>query len=195
MPHLAIDPVITAAKIAVELQTLISREVDPLQSGVVSVTGIHGGEAHNVIPPEVRMFGTLRSLTTAGLAYLKQRVGEVATLIAEANRCRAEVSFPNRDYPPTVNDRHCWTLARHLGRDLLGAPAVTEIPAVMGGEDFGYFAEKIPGCFVALGIQNPEQGAVYSVHHPRFKADEDALPIGAALHVGFALRSLEELAG
>jgi len=195
MPQYAIDPVTTAAKVVCELQTIISREVDPLQSGVVSITAVHGGEAFNVIPPSVRMLGTLRSLTTTGLEYIKTRVREIATLIAAANRCEAHVEFPDRDYPATVNDAYLWSVAQGLGRSLLGDASVQELAPVMGGEDFAFYAEQVPGCFVALGIRNEEQGAVYSVHHPRFKADEDALPIGSALHVAFALRSLEELNG
>ena len=192
-PHVAIDPVMTASKIVCELQTIISREVDPLHSGVVSITGIHGGEAHNVIPPSVRMFGTLRSLSTSGLEYIKERVTQIATLVAAANRCEAHVEFPERDYPATVNDAYLWSVAQELGQELLGEGTVHELQPVMGGEDFAFYAEQVPGCFVAVGMRNEELGAIYSVHHPRFKADEAALPTGTALHVGFALRSLAEL--
>ena len=193
MPHLAVDPVITSAKILCELQTIISRELDPLDSGVISITTIHAGEAYNVIPPLVRMTGTLRSLTMSGLQQIQGRVTEIAEKIAEANRCTAEVRFPGHDYPPTVNDTGCWTSTVALARELLGDMAVRELAPVMGGEDFAYFAERVPGCFVALGTRNEEQDATFSVHHPKFKADEDALPLGAALHVGFALQALEEL--
>jgi len=193
MPHLAIDPVVTAAKVVCELQTIVSRELDPLESGVISVTTIHGGEAFNVIPPAVVLEGTFRSLTSAGMDFLKERIREVATHIATANRCEATVDFPGHIYPPTVNDAHCWDLAQEIGRELLGPDAVQEVAPVMGGEDFSYYAERLPGAFVFLGVRNEDQGATYSVHHPKFKADEDAMPIGAALHVAFAFRSLEEL--
>jgi IAA-amino acid hydrolase len=193
MPHLAVDPVATAAKVVCELQTIISRELDPLESGVVSITVVHGGEVFNVIPPSVRLLGTLRSLTRAGLETLQQRVWEIATHIALANRCTAQVHFPGNDYPATVNDAHCWETAQALGRDVAGEAAVHELPPVMGGEDFAFYLERVPGCFVALGVRNEAQDAVYSVHHPKFKVDEEALPLGAALHVAFALRSLSEL--
>jgi IAA-amino acid hydrolase len=194
MPHLTVDPVTTAAKVICELQTIVARELDPLDSGVVSVTAVNGGEAFNVIPSSVHLRGTLRSLTAAGLEALQQRVREVTTLVAVANRCEARVEYPGNDYPATVNDPHCWQLAGALGEQLLGEAAVHELAPVMGGEDFAYYLERVPGCFVALGIRNEDQGAVYSVHHPRFKVDEDALPIGVALHAAFALRSLHELA-
>jgi IAA-amino acid hydrolase len=193
MPHLAVDPVATAAKVILELQTIISRELDPLDSGVVSITAVNGGQAFNVIPPSVRLVGTIRSLTRPGLEALQQRVGEIAAHVALANRCEARVEFPGNDYPPTVNDSHCWAVASALGGDLVGDAAVHELAPVMGGEDFAYYLERIPGCFVGLGVRNESQDAVYSVHHPRFKVDEDALPLGTALHVAFALRSLAEL--
>lgn len=193
MPHLTIDPVMTSAKIVCELQTIVSRELDPLEPGVISITGIHAGEAFNVIPPTVQMMGTIRSLTMAGLKQLQRRTTEVAEGIAAAHRCTATVCFPGHEYPPTVNDPACWSLTRHLGSELLGAEAVKELPPTMGGEDFAFYAQRVPGCFLALGTRNESQEATQSVHHPKFKADEDALPIGAALHVAFALRSLDEL--
>jgi IAA-amino acid hydrolase len=193
MPHLAIDPVVTAAKVVCELQSIVSRELDPLEAGIISVTTIHGGEAFNVIPPAVVIQGTLRSLTSTGMAFLSERIREIATHIAQANRCEATVDFPGNTYPPTVNDTHCWELAQEIGRDLLGPNAVLEVPPVMGGEDFAYYTERLPGGMFGLGVRNEQQGATYSVHHPKFKVDEAALPIGAALHVAFAFRSLEEL--
>jgi IAA-amino acid hydrolase len=193
MPHLNIDPVVTASKIVLELQTIVSRETDPLSSTVVSITTVHGGEAFNVIPPDVELTGTIRALTMADLHWLQDRIREIVAHVAEANRCTAEVDFPGHDYPPTVNDEHCWGLAREIGNEMLGHGAVIEAPPTMGGEDFAYYVQHVPGVFVGLGARNEGVGAIYSVHHPRFKADEAVLPTGTALHVEFALRSLEEL--
>lgn len=195
MPHRAIDPVTTAAQIVVALQTIVAREIDPLDAGVVSITTIHAGEAYNVLPPEVKMSGTIRSLTAEGMKYLQDRVRMVCEQTALAQRCTAEVSFPGHDYPPTVNDAALWEFTQAIGADLLGKNNVQELAPIMGGEDFAYFSERVPGCFVGLGIQNAAVGSIYSVHHPKFKVDEAALPIGTALHVGFALRSLETLRG
>lgn len=193
MPSYAIDPVVTAAKVITELQTIVSRELDPLDAGVISICAVHGGEVYNVIPTEVKLLGTIRSLSSAGMTFLQGRVKEIAEHVAKANRCTAEVTFPGHDYPPTRNDGHCWDLAQEIGRDFLGADNVVELPPTMGGEDFAYYTEQVPGCFVGLGVRNEQEGATYSVHHPRFKLDERALPIGSALHVAFALRSLAEL--
>lgn len=190
MPHLNRDPVLAAAKLVVEIQTLISRELDPLQPGVISITTIHGGEAFNVTPESVRLTGTLRALTMDTLRWLQQRLREMAEQVAQANRCQAELRIVGEDYPPTVNDAACWAMARELGAAMLGeAPRVLESPPIMGGEDFAFYTERIPGCFVGLGTYNPELGAVHSVHHPRFRVDESVLPLGSALHVAFVLAS------
>ena len=193
MPHLAVDPVVCASKLVVELQTLVSRELDPLQSGVVSITMFNSGTAHNVIPPEVDLKGTIRSLTLEGLELLQKRIREVSDLIARAGRCRASVEFPGNDYPPTVNDEECWQIAGDVAVETIGVDAVSEMPPVMGGEDFSYYGQRIPACFVGLGIRNEEVGSIINVHHPRFIVDEDALPIGSALHAAFAIRSLVDL--
>ena len=195
MPHQAIDPVATAAKIVNELQTIVSRELNPLDSGVVSITAIHGGEASNVIPETVQMRGTVRALSMDGLRFIQERVTAIATDVAQAHRCEADVLFVGHDYPPTVNDPECWELAKAAASGLVGGENVQELPAVMGGEDFAYYTEQVPGCFVGLGVGNEAQGAVYGWHHPKFKVDEEALPLGAALHVAFALKSLSELRG
>jgi IAA-amino acid hydrolase len=193
MPQTAVDPVVASAAIVSALQTIVSRNTDPLEAAVVSVTTIHGGDAFNVIPMDVRLGGTIRSLTTKGLQALQARVRTVAEGVAAAHGCAAQVSFPGHDYPATVNDAGVWEMTRQVAGEMLGERAVTEFPPVMGGEDFSYVLERVPGCFVGLGTRNDALGATYPVHHPKFLVDENALPIGAALHVAFALRSLEEL--
>ena len=193
VPHLTKDPVLTSAQVITNLQSIISRELDPLDSGVVSISAIHGGQAANVIPPDVKMLGTLRSLTMDGLLNLQKRVKEIAESVAKAHGCEAIVDYPGNDYPPTVNDAEMWKFAKEVGTDMLGKENVNDLDAVMGGEDFAYYTQKVKGCFVVLGMQNENINAIYSVHHPMFKADEDALHIGTALHTVFALKSLEEL--
>lgn len=194
-PHQCVDPVVTAAKLICELQTVVSRELNPLEPGVLSVTTVHGGEAYNVIPPSVKMTGTIRSLAPSGLGFLKRRITEIADLVARANGCEAAVTFPFTDTPPTVNDGGCWRLAAAVGAELLGSDRVQEVAPILGGEDFAYYTERKPGCFVFVGVRNEEKGAVHGVHHPKFTVDEDALPIGAALHAAFAVRALAELGG
>ena len=193
MPHLTSDPVVTDSKIVVELQTLISRELDPLESGVISITMANAGSATNVIPSSMELQGTIRSLTSEGISRLQQRVREVAEGIAIANRCTAEVTFPGNDFPPTVNDGECWELGKISAGEILGEESVSEMGSIMGGEDFSYYTQVVPGCFSFLGVGNPEIGAVYGVHHPKFKVDEDALSLGTAIHVNTALNALRSL--
>ena len=192
-PHQTIDPVITGAKIIVELQTIISRELNPLESGVISITMIKGGNASNVIPSNMEMEGTIRSLTLEGILKLQKRVKELAEGIAIANRCEAEVSFPGNDYPPTMNAAECWDLGKSSAEEILGKENVSEMSPIMGGEDFAYYTQEIPGCFSFLGVGNPDMAAIYDVHHPMFKVDEEALSLGTAIHVNSALKALKSL--
>jgi len=193
-PHHTNDPVVTGSKIVVELQTLVSRELSPLEPGVISITMANAGSAFNVIPSTMELQGTIRSLTVEGVSKLQTRVKEVAQSIAEANRCEAEVSFPGNDYPPTINDAECWELGKSAATEILGEENLIEMPdPIMGGEDFAYYTEEIPGCFSFLGVGNPDIDAVYDVHHPMFKVDEEALSLGAAIHVNTALKALENL--
>ena len=193
-PHNTNDPVVTGSKIVVELQTLVSRELNPLEPGVISITMANAGSAFNVIPSTMELQGTIRSLTIEGVSNLQTRVKEVAQSIAKANRCEAEVSFPGNDYPPTINDAGCWQLGKSAAKEILGEENLIEMPdPIMGGEDFAYYTEEVPGCFSFLGVGNPDIDAVYDVNHPMFKVDEKALSLGTAIHVNTALKALENL--
>jgi IAA-amino acid hydrolase len=193
MPHLSHDPITTAATVISALQTVVSREVDPLVPAVLTIGSIHGGEAFNVIPPDVRLSGTIRSLTLDGLKFLQGRIREVATQVAAAHRCEAQVSFPGNDYPATVNDAECWSDVKVMAGRMLGEGAVLEHPPVMGGEDFAYYGAHARACFIGLGTRNEKIGASFTVHHPKFLVDEEALPIGTALHVEYALNCLTRI--
>lgn len=193
-PHNTNDPVVTGSKIVVELQTLVSRELNPLEPGVISITMANAGSAFNVIPSTMELQGTIRSLTIEGVSNLQTRVKEVAQSIAKANRCEAEVSFPGNDYPPTINDAGCWQLGKSAAKEILGEENLIEmLDPIMGGEDFAYYTEEVPGCFSFLGVGNPDIDAVYDVHHPMFKVDEKALSLGTAIHVNTALKALKNL--
>jgi IAA-amino acid hydrolase len=190
MPHLTIDPIACAAKIVVELQTIVSRETNPFAPTVVTVGAIHGGEAMNVIPEEVRMLGTFRSLSSEELLRVKRRIEEIASAVASANRCTADVSYPIPEFPATVNDERSWRVASRAAENLVGAGNVRRMDPILGGEDFAFYQQRIPGCFAFIGISHADWTARHAVHHPRFTVDEAALPIGAALHVAMALEAL-----
>ncbi|HWW86607.1 MAG TPA: amidohydrolase [Vicinamibacterales bacterium] len=190
MPHLSIDPVTCAAKMVVELQTIVSRETNPFAPTVVTVGSIHGGDAVNVIPEEVHLGGTYRSLSKDDLLRIKRRIEEIATGVAAANRCEAAVSFPITDYPPTINDEAAWGIARRAAESLVGAENVRRMDPILAGEDFAFYQQRIPGCFAFIGVSHADWHTRPNVHHPKFKVDESALPIGAALHVAMALEAL-----
>jgi IAA-amino acid hydrolase len=190
MPHLSIDPIVCAAKIVVELQTIVSRETSPFAPTVVTVGSIHGGEAGNVIPEEVSMTGTFRSLSNEDLLRVKRRIEEITTGVANAHRCEAGISYPIRENPPTINAESAWGVTRRAAESLLGAQNVHRMDPILGGEDFAYYQQHIPGCFTFIGVSHGDWQTRYSVHNPKFKVDEAALPIGAALHVAIALESL-----
>ena len=190
MPHTTADPVACAAKIVVELQTIVSRETDPFEPTVVTVGSIHGGDAFNVIPETVRMTGTLRSLSLEGLLRVKQRLEDVARGIAAVNRCSAAVSYPIQDHPPTTNAGPAWDVASRAAAGVVGAGSVHRMEPILAAEDFAFYQRRIPGCFTLIGVSGADWPARYGVHHEKFMVDEAALPIGTALHVATALEAL-----
>ncbi|KAL8551113.1 hypothetical protein ACS0TY_000261 [Phlomoides rotata] len=188
-PHSSIDPILAASFAILALQQLISREVDPLHSQVLSVTYIRGGAASNVIPDSVEFGGTLRSLTTEGLLQLQQRVKEVIEGQVNVHRCKAHVNMKQDEYPAypaCVNDEGLHRHVERVGSLLLGPENVKDGKKVMAGEDFAFYQEVIPGVIFNIGIRNENIGSVHSPHSPYFFLDEDVLPIGAALHTALA---------
>ncbi|GMI75603.1 IAA-leucine-resistant (ILR1)-like 3 [Hibiscus trionum] len=194
-PHSAVDPILAASFTILALQQLTSREADPLQSQVLSVTYIRGGSAFNVIPSYVEFGGSLRSLTTEGLYKLQQRLKEVIKGQAAVHRCNAFIDMKEQEhpiYPAVVNDDGLHQHVQKVGSLLLGPENVKRSEKVMAGEDFAFYQEKIPGYMLNIGIRNEELGSVHSPHSPYFFLDEDALPIGAALNAAIAELYLNE---
>uniref|UniRef100_A0ACD5WDJ2 Uncharacterized protein n=1 Tax=Avena sativa TaxID=4498 RepID=A0ACD5WDJ2_AVESA len=194
VPHATVDPVVTASSAILNLQQLVAREVDPLQSAVVSVTFIKGGEAFNVIPESVTLGGTFRSMTTQGLFYLKKRIKEVIEDQAVVGRCTATVDFMEeelRPYPATMNDEGMYTHAKAVAESMLGEENMRLCPQVMAAEDFGFYAQKIPVVFFSVGVRGAGK-EISHVHTPHLVVDEGALPIGAALHAAVAIEYLKK---
>lgn len=191
MPHESIDPVVAAATTVVSLQKIISREIDPLQGAVVSVTFLKGGEAYNVIPENVAFGGTMRSMTNEGLSYLKKRIKEIVEGQAAVHHCSASVDFMEdtmKPYPAVVNDEGMYAHAKEVAEGLLGEKNVRVGPQVMGAEDFGFYAQRMAGAFFTIGVGNQSTMAtIHSTHSPHFVVDEDVLPVGAAFHAAVAI--------
>lgn len=190
-PHETVDPIVIGAYIVTALQTIVSREVDPIDPAVVTVGALIAGDASNVIPDTAELRGTLRSFNPAVRVQLGARVGEIATGIAEAMRARADYVYAP-GYPSTVNDPAMAELVREVAVDVVGAENVALQPMQMGAEDFSYFLEKAPGAFYFVGSRNPEKGFVWGHHHPRFDLDEEAMIYGMDVMINTVLRVLGE---
>ena len=188
-PQRTADPVVAAAHLVTALQTIVARELSPLESAVVSIGSIHGGQAFNVIPDQVTLIGTLRSFDPELRRSLPERIARIAAGIAEGLRCRAEIEV-HAGNPAVINDPQVAELARRAAGRVVGASQVVSPQPTMGGEDMAVYFERVPGCFVFVGSANPARGLVEPHHSPRFDFDEEALAIGCAFLVESAVEAL-----
>ncbi|MFC1526064.1 M20 family metallopeptidase [Candidatus Latescibacterota bacterium] len=186
-PHMGIDPILIASHIVVALQSVVSRNVDPQDSAVVTVAQIAGGTAGNIIPPEVTLQGTIRSLNPDTRSLLWERVESVATHTARAMGGAATTRI-DEGYPALAND----VRAHDLVARVLEEPGIPLsgrlVPPVMGAEDFAYYAERVPAMFSNLGIRPPGGDSHPHLHQPDFDFPDEALPLGVRLHVEVVLR-------
>ncbi|HET9353038.1 MAG TPA: M20 family metallopeptidase [Sphingomicrobium sp.] len=188
MPHDAIDPIPAAAEVVLALQSEMARTTPVTDPAVLSITCINAGTAHNVLPDAVELLGTLRTLSPEGRARGRDAFERVCTHVAAAHGCRAEIEI-DPGYPPTVNDGRAVALVRAIAGD-----DFHELPASnMGGEDFSYVLEQVPGAMAFLGVAPPDgdPAARAPLHNPSMMVDEAVLPRGVALHCAFATRFLE----
>ncbi|MFN3986584.1 MAG: M20 aminoacylase family protein [Rhodocyclaceae bacterium] len=188
MPHLGTDPVVAAAALVQAIQTITSRSLDPLDAAVVSTTMFNAGEAYNVIPDRARLAGTVRAFSTAVQMRVEQRLRELCAGIAAA--FGVEVSFEyRRGYPPTVNTAAEAALCAEVAGTLVGPEQVVrDMRPSMGAEDFAFFLQQKPGCYVWIGNGAGEGGCM--LHNPRYDFNDDILPLGAAYWVGLVHRVL-----
>ncbi|XLU69721.1 IAA-amino acid hydrolase ILR1-like 4 isoform X1 [Arachis hypogaea] len=189
MPHFAIDPVLAASSAVVNLQQLVSREADPLDPQVVTVTNFHGDGAFNVIPDSVTIGGTFRAFSPESITRLKDRIHQVITGQAAVHRCTAEVDFHEDKkplYPATINDDKLHEHFLEVAKNVVGNKNVHEMQPVTVSEDFSFYQEALPGYFFMLGMKSHSGEPLATLHSPHFTVNEDALPYGAALHASLA---------
>jgi amidohydrolase len=186
-PHRSADPVVAAAHVVTALQSVVSREVSPVQPAVVTIGAIHGGQAFNVIPEEVTLTGTIRTFDPELRRSMPERITRLASGIASGLQCRAEVEVKTGN-PAVVNDAAVAALARRAAARVVGEQDVVVPEPTMGGEDMAIYFERVPGCFVFIGSANPALGLDQPHHSPRFDFDEGALAIGCE----FLLQAAEE---
>jgi hippurate hydrolase len=186
-PESGIDPVVAASHIAIALQTIVSRNVRPLDTAVVSVTQIHAGEAYNVIPERAVIRGTARCFTRETMAMIEANMRRIAAGVAGGFGATAEVEF-RIIFPPLVNDAEAARFIADVAADLVGADNVNRDGAlVMASEDFSYMLEQRPGAYIAIG--NGDAGGC-EVHNPGYDFNDAALPFGASLFARLAERKL-----
>lgn len=178
IPHKTRDPIMAAAAILQALQTVISRQVDPLEAGVISFGTIHGGHANNVIPEKVELTGTVRTFNPALREEMPGWMRRVIENTAAAMRTEAEFVY-RKDLPAVFNPPELTAWCRNALQQVVGRAGLIVPTPSMGGEDFAIFQEKVPGVFLWLGVGNSEKGIVHQWHNPRFDADEGSLLYGA----------------
>jgi hippurate hydrolase len=176
-PHLGADPIVAAAALVTQLQTIASRVIDPMQSCVVTVTQIHGGSTWNVIPEEVVIRGTARWFRDDVGNKIESAIKRMTDAIAAAHGMTATARYERR-YPPTVNEGTETGVCAEVARDLVGTDKVVERAPMMGAEDFAFMLQKRPGCYAWLGNGPMDNGR--QLHNPRYDFNDDILTVGAS---------------
>ena len=177
MPHLCVDPIAAAAAVIQSAQHIVSRRVDPIMGGVLSITRIEGGTTHNIIPESVYLQGTTRFLDPEAGIALHQGFDEIVSGVAAAHGCAAEIDWHD-GYPITFNAPEAYDYWDTVTAAAFSREQVQTMGPVMGGEDFSYYGEQIPACFFALGLCPASEDSMPGLHHPSFDFNDDAIPLG-----------------
>ena len=181
MPHQGVDPIAAGAALVQSLQTIVSRNLNPIDSGVVSVTQFHAGDAFNVIPEAAVLRGTARAFTPGVRNSLEAGMQRVSAGVATAYGVKIEANYM-RGYPPCVNWPRETEIAATVLQALVGADnVIRDIEPTMGGEDFAYMLEKKPGCYIFIGNGPGEGGCM--LHNPHYDFNDEILPLGSAYWV------------
>jgi amidohydrolase len=190
LPSLAIDPVVAAAQVISALQSIVARNVSPLQTAVVSVTSVHSGDAFNVIPSQATLQGTIRTFEPGVRDKVVQRLHEISSGVAQALGCQAEIELKSIT-PALKNDSQAAARLRTVASQLLPDHEIADSCSTMGSEDMAFMMQEVPGCYIFLGSANSQAGLDYAHHHPRFDFDERVLPQAAALMAAAAVEVLQ----
>ncbi len=183
MPHQTVDSIILSAQIVNALQTIVARNINPIDSAVVTVGELHAGTALNVIADSAKMSGTVRYFNPSFAGYFSTRLDAIIKGICEANGATYELDYWQL-YPPVVNDLHITNLVRSVALEVVETEAgVMPDCQTMGGEDMSFFLQEVPGCYFFLGSANTNLGLDYPHHHPRFDFDETVLIMGVEMFV------------
>lgn len=197
MPHLGVDPVIVAAQLTNALQTIISRELNPLEPGVISVTQINSGTTDNVIPDTVVMRGTVRTLNNNVLDQIENRMRELSINLCRAMRCDVDFKF-SREYPATINHDTETAISLEVLQELVGSKKVNpNVKPSMGAEDFAFMLEKKPGCYIWIGNGDGDHRGLghgagpCTLHNSSYDFNDELIPLGASYWVMLAQKYLQ----
>jgi amidohydrolase len=190
LPHQTADPIVAAAQIITALQTITSRNIDPLESAVVSIGNISSGTAFNIIPQEANIKGTIRTFKLDVLNTVLQRFDDIVNNLSKAMDCEAQIQVERVTFP-VVNDPALIKLMTSVVDDVDPNAEVDPSHQTMGSEDFSFMMQDIPGCFIMVGSANPEKGLDHMHHHPKFNIDETCLPYSVGLIAQGAIEILE----
>lgn len=186
-PHTAVDPIVMLGSVITALQSIVSRSVNPVDQAVLTIGWVRGGEADNVIPEKVEFAGTIRTFDPAVQKLVHARMKAVVEGVAAAHGGRAEIE-ETYGYPVLRNDEAMTEVARRCAALVVGEENTVVPPLGLGGEDFAYYAQERPACFVRLGTGTPET-LTLPTHNPRFVIDESALEVGVAYFISLALHA------
>ena len=177
-PHEATDAVVIAGFLITALQTLVSREINPLHPSVITIGSVHAGSAPNVIAEQAELHGTIRTSLPEAREHIHRGLRRMISAAAELHNCHIDIKI-DQGYPPVINDPRATRIARRAAADIVGETAVFAAEYTsMGAEDFSYYLEKVPGCFVRFGTRKAADLPI-PLHSPAFDIDERALGIGA----------------
>jgi amidohydrolase len=190
LPHLAVDSILVASHIVVAMQQIVSRNQNPALHSVLSFGKIIGNGATNVLPPNVEIHGTFRTVDENWRAEAHDKIRRLAEGIAHSMGAEIDIEI-KKGYPFLKNDETLTSICMEAAEEYVGGDRVKELELWMAAEDFSYYSQEVPSCFYRLGTRNMEKGTHYSVHHPSFDIDEDALEIGSGLMAELALKALQ----
>ncbi|CAD2219207.1 amidohydrolase [Angomonas deanei] len=192
-PHLSKDPVPVAAEVLLALQTIVSRKVDPKLVPVITIPTITTGpnESHNVIPDQVKLMGTIRTLDYGVRDFAKEEMERIVKGITQAHNMTYSFEY-KYGYDMVNNDKTVTALVHKVAMAIVKTDKRIFVPAdpAFGGEDFSVYQRHVPGCFIGLGVGNKEEDIVHALHNNKFRLDERALPLGVQSHVGFVFANL-----
>ena len=194
-PHLTVDPILIGAQFVNAAQSVVSRNIDPLDSAVVSITQFYGGDTKNVIPPFITLGGTVRTLDKTVQTRIRTQLENLLAGIANAHGATYTFAY-QEGCPVTFNHEPCVDTAVSSAQALVGEKNVIfPIAPILGGEDFACYSQKIPACFVMVGAGNEKKGIVNMCHHPQFDIDETCMIYGMALTTSIGLMGIGDKKG